>query len=182
MRIENTVSIILGGLISVLIMITAASSQNVGEEITSAKDLAVQLEPLFGVSAKWFMGIGLMAAGISSALTAPLAAAFAAKGLFNWSDDERGLPVSGGLDGDLSHWGISSHYRYGTHVLIIKFAQITNALLLPFIAIYLLITSNSKKILGEFTNGWFSNILAILVILITILLSLKTLNSFLYIF
>ena len=180
-RIENTVSIILGGLISVLIMITAASSQNVGEEITSAKDLAVQLEPLFGVSAKWFMGIGLMAAGISSALTAPLAAAFAAKGLFNWSDDERDFRFR-------AVWmvilviGVLVAITDMERILIIKFAQITNALLLPFIAIYLLITSNSKKILGEFTNGWFSNILAILVILITILLSLKTLNSFLYIF
>ena len=88
---KQTVSIILGGIISILIIITAASSANELTEINSAIDLAVQLEPLFGKSAKWFMGIGLMAAGISSALTAPLAAAYAAKGLFGWKGGEKNL-------------------------------------------------------------------------------------------
>ena len=88
-RIENAVAIVLGGLISMLIIITAASSGDTVEAVKSAKDLAVQLEPVFGKSSRWLMGIGLMAAGISSALTAPLAAAYAAKGLFGWEDDER---------------------------------------------------------------------------------------------
>lgn len=173
-RTENRTSILLGGLISILIIITAAASSAVVNEVKSAKDLALQLEPLFGQSAKWFMGLGLMAAGISSALTAPLAAAYAAKGLFNWADDEKQLKFR-------AVWmvilgiGILVSITDVERVLIIKFAQITNALLLPFIAIYLLYISNSSKILGNFTNSKWANILAILVIMITILLGLKTL-------
>ena len=181
LRIENAVSIILGGFISMLIIITAASSGDVVEEVKSAKDLAIQLEPLFGQSAKWFMGLGLMAAGISSALTAPLAAAYAAKGLFAWSDDESDIKFR-------AVWmviliiGVLVSITDLERVLIIKFAQITNALLLPFIAVYLLYISNSKKLMGKFTNGEISNGLGIIVVFVTILLSLKTLNSVLNLF
>ena len=146
------------------------------EEISSAKDLATQLEPLFGSAAKWLMGLGLMAAGMSSALTAPLAAAYAAKGLFGWSDDEtdikfRSVWIAILLIGVVvSTLGVKS-------ILIIKFAQITNATLLPFIAIYLLYISNSKKILSAYTNTIFSNVLGFIVILFTFLLSFKTMNS-----
>ncbi len=175
LRIENAVAIILGGLISILIIITAASS-DVLTEVKSAKDLAIQLEPLFGQRAKWFMGVGLMAAGLSSALTAPLAAAFAAKGLFGWSDDETNIKFR-------AVWmvilviGILVSITDVERVLIIKFAQITNAILLPFIAGYLLYISNSKVILGQFTNNRLSNILGVIVLIVTILLSLKSLFS-----
>lgn len=176
LRIENAASIIFGGLISILIIITAASSNGIITEVKSAKDLAIQLEPLFGTSAKYLMGIGLMAAGISSALTAPLAAAYAAKGLFNWSDDEKDIKFR-------AVWmiilliGILVAVTDIERVLIIKFAQITNALLLPFIATYLLYISNSKKILGNYTNGMLSNILGGFVIIVTLLLTFKSLNG-----
>ena len=176
LRLENAVSIILGGFISVLIIITAASSSQALDTVSSAKDLAVQLEPVFGQSAKWFMGIGLMAAGISSALTAPLAAAYAAKGLFSWPNDESYIRFR-------LVWmailliGVVVSITDVERVLIIKFAQITNAILLPFIAIYLLFIANSKKVLGNYTNGWVSNVLGGVVILITILLSFRSLNN-----
>ncbi len=176
LRIENIIAIVLGGIISMLIIITAASSSGAVEEVRSAKDLAIQLEPLFGQSAKWFMGIGLMAAGISSALTAPLAAAYAAKGLFSWSDDETNIKFR-------SVWmiilliGVLVSITDVERVLIIKFAQITNALLLPFIAIYLLYISNVKKLMGQYTNGMVSNILGGIVVLVAIMLSLKSLNG-----
>ncbi len=176
LRIENTASIILGGLISILIIITAASSSSVVNEVKSAKDLAIQLEPVFGQGAKWLMGIGLMAAGVSSALTAPLAAAYAAKGLFAWSDDETNWKFR-------AVWmtilliGVLVAVTDVERVLIIKFAQITNAILLPFIVIYLLYLANTKKIMGNFVNGLFSNVLGIVVIGVTLLLSFKSLNS-----
>lgn len=174
LRIENAVSIILGGIISMLIIITAASSSGAVQEITSAKDLAIQLEPLFGTKSKLLMGIGLMAAGISSAITAPLAAAYAAKGIFGWTGDEtdgrfRGVWIL------ILAIGVLVAITDIERVMIIKFAQITNAILLPFIAIYLLYISNAKKILGQYTNGLVSNGLGILVVGITLLLSFKSL-------
>lgn len=175
LRIENGVSVALGGLISILIIITAASSGDVVQSISGAKDLAIQLEPLFGESAKWFMGLGLMAAGISSALTAPLAAAYAAKGLFGWKDEKQ-WPFR-------MIWmtiliiGVLVAITDLPRVAVIQFAQITNALLLPFTAIYLLHTCNSKSLLGKYANGWKTNTLGVFVVLITLMLSLKSLNG-----
>lgn len=175
-RIENAVAIILGGLISMLIIITAAASQGQVEAVNSAKDLATQLEPLFGTAAKWGMGLGLLAAGLSSTLTAPIAAAYAAQGLFGWEKDEKDIRFR-------AVWmlilgiGILVAMTDTKPVLIIKFAQITNAILLPFVAIYLLYISNSKKLLGTHTNSFFINTLGIIVIGITILLSIKIFNK-----
>ncbi len=175
-RIENATSIVMGGLISILIIITAASSSGAVEEVKSAKDLAIQLEPLFSLSAKWFMGIGLLAAGLSSALTAPLAAAYAAKGLFAWKDDETDSKFRLVWMGILLI-GVLVSITDIDRILIIKFAQITNAILLPFIAIYLLYICNSKKIMGKFCNTILSNILGVIVIVFTLLLSMKSLNG-----
>ena len=180
-KLENYTSILLGGIISMLIIITAAATAQNVTEVKSAADLATQLEPVFGSSAKYLMGIGLMAAGCSSALTAPLAAAYAAKGLFGWQDGEK-------------NWRFRMTWMtvllLGTLVLltgvkpipVIKFAQITNAILLPFIAIFLIKISNDKKLLGKYVNKSHQNILAILIIIVTIFLGLKTLNNFIEIF
>ena len=179
-RRENNVSIILGGFISMLIIITAATTGST-KSVTSASDLAIQLEPVFGVYAKQLMGIGLLAAGCSSALTAPLAAAYAAQGLFGW-------------DKDASNWkfrlvwmtilitGILIATTGLKPIIIIKFAQITNAILLPLIAIYLILISNSRALLGEYVNKLGQNILAACIIVITISLSLRSLNNVLHIF
>ncbi len=175
LRIENGVSVALGGLISILIIVTAASSGDSVSSITGAKDLAIQLEPLFGEGAKWFMGLGLMAAGISSALTAPLAAAYAAKGLFGWKDEKQ-LPFRL-IWMAILFCGVLVAITDLPRVAIIQFAQITNALLLPFTAIYLLYICNSKDLLGKYANGWVTNILGALVVLVTLMLSLRSLNG-----
>lgn len=178
LRKENFVAITMGGIISMLIIITAAASSNQITEVQSAADLAVQMQPLFGNGAKYCMGIGLMAAGISSALTAPIAAAYAARGLFGWKNDDKDIRFRAvwmiilAIGVIVSTTGVKP-------ILIIKFAQVTNAILLPFIAMYLIYISNNKKILGKHTNSWISNILSVAVVIITLLLSIKSISSLL---
>ncbi|MEM1214648.1 MAG: Nramp family divalent metal transporter [Bacteroidota bacterium] len=173
LRAENAVAILLGGVISILIIITAAGSGKTVEQVNNAKDLAIQLQPLFGASAKWMMGLGLLAAGVSSALTAPLAAAYAAKGLFGWPSEQDSRFRAVWLGILLS--GITVAMLGVKPILIIKFAQITNALLLPFIAGYLLYMANSKSVMGEQRNGPVTNVLGGLVVLVTLGLLGKTL-------
>ena len=176
LRRENAVSILLGGSISMLIVITAAGSRGAVTEVASAADLAVQLRPTFGDAAGTLMGVGLLAAGISSALTAPLAAAYAARGLFGWSRGGAGerswrfravwmtVLAVGVLVGTL---GLKP-------VPIIKFAQITNALLLPLIAGFLVYICNSKPLLGELVNAHGRNFLAVVVLLALLALAGRT--------
>ncbi len=81
-RKDTVIAIILGGLVSMAIIISAASITT--GEISNAIDLAQSLAPLYGDFSKYFLAIGLFAAGITSAITAPLAAAYVAKGCFGW--------------------------------------------------------------------------------------------------
>jgi len=177
LRIENAVAIGLGGLISACIIITAAASREAVGEVRSAADLAVQLEPLLGTAARWIMGIGLLAAGISSALTAPIAAAYAARGLFGWPADDRDRRFRAVWMGVLAA-GVLVASTGWDPVLVIQFAQVANALLLPVVATYLLYASNARALLGEHTNGWLANALGAGVVGVTVLLALKSLGFF----
>lgn len=176
-RIDSLVSICLGGMISAAIVITSAKAfYGSGSEIHGASDLSMQLEPLLGKTAKYFMSAGIFSAGISSAITAPLAAAFAITGVFQM---KRGLKekefrlvwmiviITGVI---FATFGLRP-------VRIILVAQFANGLLLPILAVFLLIVMNKKSILGEFTNSTFINIVGILIILVTLLLGVKSIAS-----
>lgn len=173
-RKDTIIAVLLGGLVSMCIIVSATSIQVQG--ISNAADLAKGLEPLFGSFAKYFLAIGLFAAGITSAITAPLAAAFVANGCFGWSSNMRSKKFRAVwifilLIGVIpSSFGIKS-------IEIIKFAQITNGVLLPVITGFLIWIMNKKSILGDYKNSVKQNFIGFIVFGISILLSLATLNK-----
>ena len=81
-RKDTIVAVVLGGIVSMCIIISAAAIKTF--EVNNASDLAKGLEPLFGNYASIFLSLGLFAAGITSAITAPLAAAYVASGCLGW--------------------------------------------------------------------------------------------------
>lgn len=175
-RKDLYISIPLGGLISVAILSTAASAF-FGQQLSiqNVADLSPALEPTFGIFAKTFMAIGLFAAGISSAVTAPLAAAFALSGILdlNRELDSRSFKI---IWISILLIGViiaSSGYQ---PVSVILFAQVANGILLPVITIFLLWIMNSS-ILGQYRNSLLQNILGAIVLLVTLLLSGRSLLS-----
>lgn len=171
---ELVFSIILGGLVSMAILICAASSGL--SSIDDVAGLAVGLEPLFGSMATTFLAIGLLAAGITSSITAPLAAAYVVKGCLGWKAgmaDWRFKAVWMSiiiLGVFFSSLGIKP-------VEIIQFAQVANGIVLPIIAIFLLWIVNQESILGKFRNSAFQNIIGILVIALAIFLGAKSIYT-----
>ncbi len=173
-RIDLILSMILGGIISVSVVVSSAAAFfGPGTEIKGASGLAVQLEPLLGSWAGISMSLGLFAAGITSAITAPLAAAYATAGMLNWKVN-------------LKSWKFRTVWMIILFVGVlfstigfkpiqaIVFAQITNGILLPVIAIYLLVIMNSRRVLGEHTNKIFQNILSFIVVLVMVLLGTRS--------
>lgn len=67
----------------------AAAFFRSGTSIEDAGTMATQLEPLLGPAATWFFAIGLLATGVSSAITAPLASSYAICGVLGWGRDLR---------------------------------------------------------------------------------------------
>ena len=62
-------------------------------------------------------------------------------------------------------------------IAIIQFAQITNGLLLPLIALIILWIMNKSSVLGAYKNNTFQNILGFMVVIIAFLLSVRSLWS-----
>lgn len=178
LRRENRTAIILGGLISMMIVITAGTSRQLVNQVSNAADLAIQLSPIMGSISEYLVGIGLLAAGISSALTAPLAAAYAAKGLFGWQGNEKSNQFRA-VWMSILFIGVLVAMTDLDRILVIYFAQITNAVLLPLIAIFLLFVCNSKALMGQHTNGLKSNIYGSFVIVVCLLLSFKSVYNLL---
>jgi len=160
----------LGGLITLAIVSTAATAFfGKGLTLSNAGELALSLEPLFGASARYLMALGLLAAGLSSALTAPLAAAYALQGLLALNPQRfRLIWLLVMLIGiTVSSLGLKP-------LSVIWFAQVANGILLPVITLCLLVAVNAKA-LGRYRNNRRQNLLGFSVLAITLLLSGRTL-------
>ena len=169
-RIESFISIIIGGIVSMAIIITAASVSN--DNVKSVMDLAKGLEPLYGKFAIYFLGIGLFASGITSSITAPLAAAYVAKSCFGCSGSLKSLNFRIVWFFVLLIGVIVSLLKLNP-IEVIKFAQFSNSLLLPIVAILLFWLINNKTIFKNSYSYKLQNILVIVIILITIILGAK---------
>ena len=173
-RFESFFSILIGGLISLSIIITAASVNN--KDVNVVIDLAKGLEPLYGKFAIYFLGIGLFASGITSSITAPLAAAYVAKSCFGWDDSLKSQKFR-------AIWiiilfiGVTVSMIDLNPIEIIKFAQFSNSLLLPIIAIILLWLINNKSIINSRYRYKFQNILGFMIVILSLILGAKGLIS-----
>lgn len=170
-RWDTLVSIGIGGIVSMAIIIAATAIPT--HEITGALDLAKGLEPLFGDTAKYFMGIGLFAAGITSSITAPLAAAYVANSCFGWSAGLKDKKFRVVWISILILGVLSLSFKIKP-IAIIQFAQIANGILLPVIAVLLVWIVNNKKVMGKYKNSLLQNIIGFLIIGLSILLGAKS--------
>ena len=170
-RLDTVLSMLLGGVVSLAIVVSAAALPT--GEIFTVLDLARGLEPLYGSLARYFMGIGLFAAGITSAITAPLAAAYVANSCFGWRanmNDRRFRMV----------WvcilfiGAGSLSLGVQPIFIIRFAQVANGMLLPLIAIFLLWAVNTTMLPAKYRNSRFQNILGFTIIALAVILGVKS--------
>ena len=177
-RFDTIASIILGGLITLAIVVTgAAAFFDTGTEIGTAADMATQLEPLLGPAAKFFFAIGLFAAGMTSAVTAPLAAAYATSGAFGWGRDLKSWRFRAVWMTVILFGTFLGAFVGASPAQIIIFAQAANGLLLPLVAVTLLIVMNRSDLLGRYQNGIVGNILGAIVVLVALFLGGRTIFS-----
>lgn len=176
-RSDSIISIGAGGIISIAIVITSAAAFFGSSGIVNnAADMAKQLTPLLGKTSGVFLSVGLLSAGISSAITAPLAAAYASTEILGWDSDMkspkfRAIWIVILLTGTIfSAIGLKP-------IKAIFVAQITNGILLPFIAFFLLRVMNNKSLLHDKSNGILANILGLVVLVIATALGIKSIIS-----
>ena len=164
-RRDSALAIGLGGLITLAIISTSAAAFFGSDAGFSAATISQQLEPLLGPAAKYFFAVGLLAAGLTSAITSPLAAAYAVSGALGWPADLKSPRFK-------AVWAIvlllgTVAAALGTRpISAIIFAQAANGFLLPVVALFLLLVMNHSGVLGDYRNRLWSNIAGISVVLV----------------
>jgi Mn2+/Fe2+ NRAMP family transporter len=170
MRKDAFLSIGLGGIITISVVVTASAAYFLkGMTISNPVDLTVQLEPLYGKLAKIFFGIGFFAAGLSSAITAPYAAAWTAAGLFGWEEKDWKFSL---ICIVVIAFGLFVGITAIKPLQLIILAQVTNALLLPVVSIFIFYLLNKSEV-GKYRNTLFQNIIFVVVFVVVVFIALK---------
>ncbi len=139
MRVGLSVSVIIGGLITAWIMIAGTLTGN----FSSFSELAINLESKIGAVGSWALGIGLFAAGFSSAITSPYAASLIATTVLG-SENKKSIQavwMTVLLTGFI--FGVSGVKP----IPVILTVQALNGFVLPLLAYFLILLVNDSKII-----------------------------------
>jgi len=141
LRRDTIIAVSFGGLISSAIIIAAAGADI--NQINSINDLGNALYSLYGPNSQIFISIGLFTAGLSSAITAPIAAGYVVEESFIKHGSRKKLKkiaiyfvIIIGLAFAVSGYN---------PIELIRAAQVTNGLLLPGMALFISILCFPKK-------------------------------------
>lgn len=165
-------AVCLGGFISISIVVTSAVAFHAGGiPLENGIQMAQQLKPLFGSFTNIIFGIGFFAAGMSSAITAPYAAAFASSGILNWKGGQNSKGFRAVWMGVLLA-GMTVSLLNLKPLSVIVFAQVANGIILPMASIFLLVVLNNRRQMGQLVNTLCQNIIGGIIILIVSALGL----------
>ena len=176
MRWGISLAVLIGGIISIAILITGTQM----EGAFTFEALADTVEQKLGSYTGALVAFGLFAAGLSSAVTAPFAAAITAKSLLE-SDGGDWRPTSRNFR---LVWAIIMLAGLAFGLLNVKpipaiiLAQAINGVLLPLVVAFLILAVNDNKLLApEYTNAVWQNLLALLVFTITCFLGINNIGK-----
>ena len=166
-----------GGLISLGVLVVG-SALGGGLEY---ERLAGVLSERLGGGAQWSLAVGLFGAGLTSAVTAPLAGAITARTLLGDGESERWTEKSWRFRGvwiGVLTVGVVLGATGVKPIPVIILAQAFNGLVLPLIAVFLWMTMNDRDLLGEAgVNTRIQNIVMGVVVVVCVMLGLRGLTA-----
>src|SRR5664280_325806 len=164
-RADTAVGMICSQIITVFIIISTAATLHVSgnTDINTAEDAARALLPL-GASAHWLFTLGILGVGLAAVPTLAGSAAYAVAETAGWRN------------GLYRRFGRAKGF-YATIALVIVvgyllnfvgaispvkallYSAVLSGLIAPPLIVVLLFICNNRKIVGKHTNGWLSNTL-----------------------
>ncbi len=167
-------------IVSFFIIVTCAATLFTnGISIGSAVDAAKALQPLAGQYASLLFAIGFFGAALFGAFIIPLSTSFYICEAFGWeSGVNKKLKDAKGFYFLLSLMIFVPAFLMllpeVNLIYLMLFAQFINGIVLPVVLIIILKLVNDKKLMGEYTNSKWMNIVAwtgcILIIIITMIM------------
>jgi Mn2+/Fe2+ NRAMP family transporter len=159
-----------------IIVACASTLHPKGVEINEAKDAAMALGPLAGTFASQVFAFGLFIASIFSATILPLACAFYVCEAFGFEagidkkwDEAREFYVL--YTGILITAAVIILIPNAPLIKISLWSQVLNGMLLPVVLVCMILLVNNKKIMGQYVNKPFNNLIGWGTIIILIGLS-----------
>ena len=161
-----------------IVVACAATLYATGTKITSAADAAVALEPIAGAAAEIVFAVGLLGAAFLGLGVVPLSSAYSACEAFGWETgvdwNWREAPMFYGLLAFFIGFAALFVMIPGLPLIQVMFlAQVLNALLLPFILVFVMLLAKDKDLMGSLVSGrglvaigWISTALLVLLSLI----------------
>jgi Mn2+/Fe2+ NRAMP family transporter len=174
MRSGLLVAIVLGGIISMAVLVTGTAMT--GDFTFSG--LARTLDQYLGGAGTIILGVGLFAAGFTSAVTAPLASAVTVRSLFGNRDPQKWKSSSWRFRliwVTILATGMAFGMAGFKPVPAIVVAQALNGLILPVIAVFLFGVVNHPQIMKNRHNSLPANILMALVVFVSLLIGMAAL-------
>ena len=171
MRSGLVVAILLGGIISMAVLVTGTAMTG---DFTFP-GLAGTLDLYQGGAGTIILGVGLFAAGFTSAVTAPLASAITVRSLFGNRDPQKWETGSWRFRlvwGIILVTGMAFGMAGFKPVPAIIVAQALNGLILPVIAVFLLLVVNNPQIMKSRHNNLPANILMTVVVFVSLLIGM----------
>lgn len=129
-----------------------------------------------GTFAKPFMAIGLVAAGVSSAVCTPMGVSYVLAGLFGWKTNrsDKRYTVTNFL---VLITGIIVAGMGFNPIALIMAAQMVNGVVLPVVVGVTIYLTASRRIMGEFANSTLENVLGTAIFIISLILGVSSIIS-----
>ena len=160
-----------------IIIVCAATLHKSGIRIDTAADAARALRPLAGNYCYLLFAFGLFNASLFAASILPLSTAYTVCEGMGWE-----LGVNKNFrEAPQFYWLYSIIIFIGAAIILIPgisfvkimlITQVVNGILLPFVLILMLLLVNNRRLMGEYTNSMFYNVISWSVVIVMILLSL----------
>ena len=173
-RVDAVGSIMVGGLVTAAIVIVGAVLVSAQSDATPSAQLITAVDDRYGLLGRYAMGVGLFAAGLTSAIAAPVAGGWAVCGAVGWSTASNSTAFRAVALSILSIGTFFALFADRPIALILS-AQVTNALILLLMALLLLLVINNARIPKQHRNTAWTNVLGALILLIVTTLALAKL-------
>lgn len=177
-RLDVIVGGIIVSIIAMFIMIACAATLfKSGIRIESAKDAALALEPLAGRYCSKLFAFGLLNASVFAAMILPLATAYSVCEGLGW---ETGVDKRL-KDAPQFYFLFTALIIIGAGVImfpqinlimVMLLSQAANSVFLPFVLVFMLLLINDKRLMGQYRNSRFFNIVSWATVFITVSLTL----------
>lgn len=170
MRIGLTISVLIGGLITAWILIAGTMVQ----QFSSFTEVAAALESKIGVLGSLALGIGLFAAGFSSAITSPYAASLIASTVFG--SEKKNVIRAVWMTVLLT--GFIFGYSGIKPIPVILTVQALNGFILPLLTYFLILIVNDGKVVPTVNQhaAWY-NVVLLAILGVTLLIGLNNVDK-----